>query len=152
MSGENIRKTKLKLVIHFWALHTAVMLATGFGAWYILKTYYPKEHLHFYGMIPILFYIVGLIFILMIVRIPTDKPARIVNLYMMLKIIKIFLSAGLITLFWFLQKGEIRVYAFLFLIFYLIYLALETYIYFRAELFIQRRNKKEPPQNKEQQR
>jgi hypothetical protein len=72
---------------------------------------------------------------------PKDNPKEIVNMYMLLRVIKVFIGVIIITLYWFLDKEQIRSFAIIFIIFYLIYLGIETYIYMKIENVSERRTK-----------
>jgi len=59
----------------------------------------------------------------------------VVNLYMLMRTIKVFISFVFVMVDWFLDKEHIRNFAIIFIIFYLINLIWETYIYLRMELY-----------------
>jgi len=79
------------------------------------------KRLHLYSAV---FYIMGLIFIYRFNRTPLDKPAGVVNVYMMMRIIKIFVSFVILLFYWILDKNHIRNFAVIFIIFYVINLLL----------------------------
>jgi hypothetical protein len=51
-------------------------------------------------------------------KMPKDNPKEIVNMYMLLRVIKVFIGVIIITLYWFLDKEQIRSFAIIFIIFY----------------------------------
>lgn len=124
-----------KLTIYFLIVHTAMLLVTGFGIWFILTKFFPELMVDYYFIIPLFFYLMGIIFISQFRRTPIDEPKKMVNLYMLMRVIKVFLSFVLILIYWFLDKPHIRNFAVIFIIFYLLNLIWETYIYIRMELY-----------------
>ncbi|MPN44728.1 hypothetical protein SDC9_192293 [bioreactor metagenome] len=94
---------------------------------------------HYY-IIPLFFYLIGIIYILRLRRTPIDQPKKMVNLYMLMRMIKIFLSFMIILLYWLIDKPNIRNFAIIFVVFYLINLIWETYIYMRMELYLKHKS------------
>lgn len=95
---------------------------------------------HYY-IVPLFFYLLGVVFIIQFRRTPVNEPKKMVNLYMLMRMIKIFMSVILILIYWFLDKPHIRSFAIIFVIFYLINLIWETYIYMRMELYFKYKDK-----------
>ena len=62
---------------------------------------------------------------------------------MLMRMIKIFASFLFILVYWFIDKQNIRNFAILFIIFYLMNLTWETYIYTRMERYIKQRDNQE---------
>lgn len=129
---------------YFLIFHTIVILAAGVGMWIVVKLFFPEMMVNGYFVIPLFFYLMGVIFILHFRRTPLENSVHLVNLYMIMRVIKIFTSFGVILLYWFIHQPGIRNFAALFVIFYLISLIWETYIYLRMEKYL--KNMKE--QNK----
>ena len=69
-------------------------------------------------------------------------------MYMLLRAVKIFIGVLIITFYWFLDREQIRSFAIIFIIFYLIYLGVETYIYMKIELYLKEEQKKNHPVKK----
>lgn len=125
-----------KLTKYFLIFHTIMILATGVGLWFILKLFFPEMLVKGYFIIPLFFYLMGLIFIFRFRRTPLDNSVQLVNLYMLIRVIKIFTSFAIILLYWLIHQPYIRNFASIFVIFYLISLIWETYIYLRMEKYI----------------
>ncbi len=132
-----------KLTIYFLIVHTTMLFITGFGLWFILHEFFPELMIDYYFVIPLFFYIMGVIFIFRFRRTPIDEPKKMVNLYMLIRMIKIFLSFVIILIYWFLDRQHIRNFAVIFIIFYLINLIWETYIYMRMELYFKYKDKQQ---------
>lgn len=137
-----------KLVRHFLIVHTIILFTTGFGIWHILKIFFPDTLIDAYFVLPLFFYIIGLIFIFIMMKMPKDNPKEIVNMYMLLRVIKVFIGAIIVTFYWFLDKSQIRSFAIIFIVFYLIYLGIETYIYMKIEMYLKEEQKRNNPVKK----
>lgn len=133
-----------KLVAYFIIFHTIMLLVTGVGMWIILKLFFPELLLNSFFVIPLFFYVMGLIFILQFRRTPRQS-VKVVNMFMLIRTFKIFTSFILILFYWVLDKSNIRDFAILFIIFYLISLVWETYIYLRMEKYMKYKNDQEKP-------
>lgn len=130
-----------KLTTYFLIVHIVMLLITGGGMWFIVERFFPYIMIDYYIIIPLFFLLMGILFILQFRRTPINKPKKMVNVYMMMRMIKVCLSAILMVLYWFLDKAHIRNFTLLFIIFYLINLIWETYIYMRIELYFKYKNK-----------
>jgi len=134
-----------KLTRYFLMLHTAMILITGFGMWIILKQFFPEMLVKGYILVPLFFYVMGLIFIYLFNRTPLDKPTGAVNTYMLMRVIKIFVSFVIILFYWLYDKDHIRSFAIIFIIFYLINMICETNIYLWMEKYIKYKKDQEKP-------
>lgn len=138
-----------KLTKYFLIFHTGMLLVTGFGMWFIIKWLFPDILVETYPVIPIFFYLLGLIFIYIFNHNSPEKPEKIVNTYMLMRMIKIFVSAVILFIYWIVDKIHIRNFAIIFIIFYLINLIWETYIYMRMEMYIKYKgDQKKPPRER----
>ncbi|MDR2817077.1 MAG: hypothetical protein LBB62_10320 [Proteiniphilum sp.] len=137
-----------KLTKYFFIVHTAMLLITGFGIWFILYKFFPDIMVDRYYIIPLFFYLLGIIFIYRFRRTPVNEPKKMVNLYMLMRMIKIFTSFVIILIYWLLDKIHIRNFAVIFVIFYLINLIWETYIYMRMELYFKYKDKQQKSSQK----
>ncbi|MDD3789021.1 MAG: hypothetical protein PHO94_10075 [Petrimonas sp.] len=137
-----------KYIKYFLILHTAMLFIAGFGVWFILKRFFPEILIDYYFVVPVFFYVMGLIFIFFLSRIPVDKPKRIVNIYMLIRVAKVFAGAVAIMIYWFFDKENIRSFVIIFIVFYLLYLLLETYIYMRLEMYMKYKGDQQKPPRK----
>lgn len=133
-----------KLVGYFIILHTIMLLLAGVGMWIILKLFFPEMLVNSFIVIPLFFYVLGLIFILQFKRTPR-QAVKVINVFMIIRTFKIFTSFILILIYWALDKTNIRNFAILFIIFYLISLVWETYIYLRMEKYMKYKDDQEKP-------
>lgn len=122
-----------KLIKYIYVFHTLVVLIVGIVGWLITHRLLPHMSIIGYVIIPIFFYIVGLIFIWRFKKAPFHNSGYIINLFMLLKMVKIFTSFGIILIYWFIHQAYIRNFAIIFIIFYLISTLWETFIYMKME-------------------
>lgn len=122
-----------RLIKYIYIFHTLVVLIVGIVGWFITHRLLPHMSIIGYAIIPIFFYIVGIIFIWRFKKAPFHNSGYIINLYMLLKMIKIFTSFAIILIYWFIHKAYIRNFAIIFIIFYLISTLWETFIYMKME-------------------
>ena len=137
-----------KLITHLILVHTIVLLSASAGIWYVMRVFYPEKLIQSFYIIPLFFYLMGLAFVLILRKMPKDQPKRMVNLYMLLRALKLFVSAILIAVYWFMYRNQIRSFAIVFIMFYLIYLMVETYIYTKMEIFIKAEHQKNKSKKK----
>lgn len=135
-----------KLTKYFFIFHTVILFITGFGIWFILKCCFPALLTNSYFVIPLFFYLMGLIFIWKFRHTSINKPDDMANVYMLMRMIKVFVSFILILIYWLIDKLNIRSFATIFIIFYLINLVWETYIYLRMEKYLKYKRDQEKPQ------
>lgn len=138
-----------KYIRYFLLLHTIMFIVSGFGVWFILKKFFPEILIDGYFVIPVFFFVIGLIFIYFLSRIPIDQPKKIVNIYMLIRMVKIFAGAAAVTIDWLVDKENIRSFAIIFIIFYLLYLLLETYMYMRFEIYMKYKGDQNKPPRKQ---
>ena len=134
-------------MIYFVILHTSMILIAGGGMGWVIIRFFPSLMINEFWVIPLFFFILGLIFIGQFPKAILKKPGKLVNLYMLMRMIKIFASFLFILVYWFIDKQNIRNFAILFIIFYLMNLTWETYIYTRMERYIKQRDNQEKMAN-----
>lgn len=129
---ENLKK-RLYIIL------TIVMLISGWGIWFLLKSALPDTYFAWYPAIPSFFYILGLAFISVITRDYKENQRKLVNLYMIIKLCKVaaaLLFGGFYLIF---IKTQIRDFTVVFIGFYLLYLGMETYFYYLTEEIIKKK-------------
>lgn len=114
-------------------LHTAIMLLTGWGVWWLLISVLPANYFVWYPVIPSSFYLMGIVLILVLTRDKKESQLKLVNLYMILKFSKV--AACLLLVGWYLifVKEQLRDFCIVFIGFYLLYLGIETYFFYKSE-------------------
>lgn len=117
----------------FILILTAVILITGFGLKYLTEYVMPQFKVSAFTLIPVFFYIIGLTLIYVLTGINPAESKKLVNKYMLLRVIKVLTSLAFLLIFWLINKAEIKNFALLFIVFYMIYLIFETWMYLQVE-------------------
>ena len=121
-------KNRLKLIL------VIVLIVCGWVGWFILKTYFNDFNFNWYFIIPSFFLVFGFINIQVLGKLRIDNPRKPVNIFMLMRLIKFVLSFLLLGIYYFANgKENFREFAFVFALFYFIYLALETMFYYQTE-------------------
>lgn len=89
----------------------------------------------FYGYlaIPVFYMVLGLGSIFFLTQGKNIEAQKRARKYMMHRTIKLLLSFAFILTYWLINKAEIKPFAIVFVVFYLIYLFFETYLYMQIE-------------------
>ena len=136
-----------KLRRKFILLLTLFGVVIGFGSWLILIHFFPQLAFFDYPLIPLFFFIVGVVSIYILTGLKIDRPNKLLNTFMLIRGIKMFLALVLTTIYWLVDRAEIKSFAIMMVVFYLCYLFLETYIYIKLETW---NRKNLPPINKKE--
>lgn len=124
-----MKKLKQKFIV----LLTIFIVVVGFGSWLILIHFFPYLAFKDYPIIPAFFFTVGIISIQILTGLKIDKPNKLLNTFMFIRGIKMFFALILTTIYWLIDRAEIKSFAIMMVAFYLCYLFLETYIYIKLE-------------------
>jgi hypothetical protein len=122
-----------KLTGKLMGLLTLIMLTLGWSGWGILKSLYPSETYSWYPYIPGVFFLMGILVIIILSKNYKLEAKKLVNLYMVLKLVKIVLAMAYLLAFYFIVRKDIRVFGLVFASFYAIYIGMETYIFYSIE-------------------
>src|SRR5690554_2896931 len=124
-----MKKLRQKFII----LLTLFIVIIGFGGWLILIHFFPDLAFKDYPIIPIFFFVVGLISINVLTRLKINKKNTLLNTFMLIRGIKMLTAVMITVIYWLSDRAEIRSFAIMLVAFYLCYLFLETYIYIKIE-------------------
>ncbi|NLZ94791.1 MAG: hypothetical protein GX921_03065 [Bacteroidales bacterium] len=122
-----------KLRQKFTLLLTLFILVVGLGSWLVLTNFFPQLLFQYYPIIPVFFFIIGIVSIYTLTGIKLDKPNKLLNTFMLVRGVKMFLALSLAAVYWLFNRAEIKSFAIMVVVFYLLYLFLETYIYIKLE-------------------
>ena len=136
-----------KLRRKFIFLLTLFVVVIGFGSWLILIHFFPQLAFFDYPLVPLFFFIVGVVSIYILTGLKIDRPNKLLNTFMLIRGIKMLLALVLTTIYWLVDRAEIKSFAIMMVVFYLCYLFLETYIYIKLETW---NRKNLPPINKKE--
>jgi hypothetical protein len=122
-----------KLSKQLMSLFALAMLTLGWGGWGILKSLFPSETFTWYPYIPCVFFVMGISTILILLKNYKIEAKKLVNVYMVLKLVKLVMAMFYLLAFYFIVRKDIRVFGFVFAAFYAIYIGIETYIFYSIE-------------------
>ena len=118
-----------KLIIFY----TAIILAAGWGGWWLLHDVMLLTNIGLYPAIPAFFFVLGISTITVLTHINRNNGRKVVNVYMILKLVKFILSAIAVVVM-FLTAGENKKPLLMtFAVYYFIYIICEVYIYSQVE-------------------
>jgi len=122
-----------KLSNQLMSLFALSMLIVGWGGWGILKNLYPTETFTWYPYIPGVFFLMGISLIIILARNYKKEAKKLVNLYMILKLVKLVIAMAYILGFYFIVRDNLRVFGLVFAAYYIIYIGCEFYIFYSIE-------------------
>jgi hypothetical protein len=126
-------KIMQKLAKQLMSLFTLTILLFGWGGWVILKNIFPNEQFSWYLYIPIMFFLMGNLLIIILAKNYKLEAKKLVNLYMVIKLVKLVIAMIYILAFYFVVKDDLRAFGLVFAAFYAIYIACEFYIFYSIE-------------------
>ena len=115
------------------SLFALIILAEGWGGRWILKSIYPTHELGWYPYIPVIFLFLGIGTIYVLAKNYKLESKKLVNLYMIVKLVKMFVAMIYILGFYFTFKTDLRIFGIVFAAFYATYIACEFYIFYSIE-------------------
>jgi len=118
---------------YFVMLFTAIMLVSGWGGWWILTTLLPDSYFAWYPIIPLFYYIMGMLTILDLTKNTQDTERQLVNKYMLMKLYKIAAAIVIFAVYYFAINVKIMQFTTVFVSYYIIYLFIETYFLYMTE-------------------
>lgn len=124
-----MEKTRSKFIL----ILTAVILITGFGLKYLITEALPQYSFSAFTSIPVFFFLLGLGLIYMLTAINNTDGKKLVNKYMLMRVIKVLSSLAFLLVYWLINKREIKNLAVAFIVFYMIFLIFETWVYLQVE-------------------
>ena len=123
------------------SLFALVMLATGLGGRGLLRNFFPNLDLNWYPYIPAVFLILGIGTIFILAKNYKLEGKKLVNLYLIVKLLKMFVVMIYVLGFYFIVKADLRIFGIVFALFYAVYIASEFYIFYTIEKQIKKEAK-----------
>lgn len=115
------------------SLLALVEIGLGWAGWAILRKLYPDELFSWYPYIPLVFLLLGTVVTVVLTRNYKLESKKLVNLYMILKLIKMFVVMIYVLGYYFIVKENMRIFGSVFAAFYAVYIGLETFIFYSVE-------------------
>lgn len=121
------------------ALITGINLAVGLVLGILLYLLWPDHYFKWYPSIPVFYWLVGLAMAYFLDRAKRSHEDMIVTIYMIVRICKFIVAIAFLSLYVILIGENVRMFGLTLMLFYFIYLVLETYTFY---LYEKRRMKK----------
>ncbi len=118
-----------KVTIQFLLCLTLLTIVLGFACSLALCAWMPDNYPAFYPVIPLFFYVYGILYIIIYGQFP-DKGILV---YVGGKAVKLILSLLLLLLYAQLVKTHIKTFLIIFLFYYLVYLVFESTFFLKYE-------------------
>lgn len=116
-------------------------LILGGGVWALLYYVFPAYYPEWIGAI-FLFFLVTEVLIVNYVysrSLKEEKPQKMVNVYMLTKVIKILLALTFITIYVLAVKEQVKSFVLVFMIFYIVFLAVESKLFIQIEKHLKKK-------------
>lgn len=117
----------------FILLLTLFVVVVGVGLWLILTNFFPHYAFQGYPLIPLFFFATGIVSIHTLTNLKLNRPNKLLNTFMLIRGVKMFFALVLTTTYWIVNKADTKHFAIMVVVFYILYLFLETYIYIKLE-------------------
>lgn len=112
---------------------TVVMVIIGFGGEFLLSNSLSAFSFAAYAILPVFFYLLGIAEAFILTGIKKEEGKKLVNKYMLMRVVKILVSLFLLLIYWLVDKTDLRNFAVAFILYYMIFLIMETYFYLQTE-------------------
>jgi hypothetical protein len=112
---------------------TIVMVVIGLGGGYLLSNSLSAYSFPAYVVLPVFFYLLGTVEVFILTGIKKEEGKKLVNKYMLMRVVKILVSLFVLLIYWLVDKTDIRNFAIAFILYYMIFLMMETYFYLQTE-------------------
>lgn len=129
---------------NFIGLHTLFAILSAILGAVVLHFVLRGNYFSEYPIIPVYFYLFGLLSIYLFDECRLRTPRKLLLLYLVVKMVKLIFSILLIFIYYLVVREDIKTFLLTFLSFYLIYLIFETWLFFYFELNrkLKKKNKK----------
>lgn len=115
-----------------WELTIWLGIAGVLG-WLLLKFYLPQYYFLAYPSIPVFYYILGLSAVVTLEHSKKTSDISLINRYMLMRVIKLVCTVIFVMCSLFFMKEKRTYFVVTVVLFYFIYLIMETYMFFRYE-------------------
>lgn len=134
-----LKTVKRKFIISL----TLTGLVLGWGGAGLYHAFWPHLYSPYFPLIPLFFYVFGLIFIYLFEYMHTYMPNKSLLVYVISKGAKLIIGLFFLIIYGFLIGIHTRAFLLTFLIYYLIYVVFESYFFLRFEMDMKKEKKKE---------
>ena len=115
-----------------WEL-TIWLGCAGVLGWLLLKLLFPQYYFLAYPSIPVFYYVLGLVAVVTLEHSKKTSDISLINRYMLMRVIKMACTVIFVMCSLFFMKEKRTYFVLTVVLFYFIYLIMETYMFFRYE-------------------
>lgn len=120
---------------------TLLILVIGWSGWWLITTYFPSDFFVGYAILPVSYYIAGLLLIQVLYKVDKTKPLKLARTYLVMHLLK-FVVFGALAFVFILGLGvKTKVFILTYAVFYLVFIAFETLSYYSVEKHLKKENK-----------
>lgn len=130
----SIRKTKWNLI----GLLTLFTIFSGGLIAFVLHKVYPGHYFGIFPLIPVYFYLVGLLSLYLLDVCRRHAPQKLVMMFLAMKVLKLIVSVIVMMVYCAVARGGTMVFLLTFISFYLLFLIYETWLFFKFEVNMKR--------------
>jgi uncharacterized membrane protein len=130
---------RIRLIFRLLLLVTGANALVAGVAWVLLTFAWPDAYFAAFPVIPLFFWVVGMGMALSLEASHTEKPDSVTMTYMMARGVKLLLTALFVGIYAWFVHTDMKEFGLTTLVFYMVFLVLESYVFFMYE---KRRNKR----------
>jgi hypothetical protein len=124
-----MKELKSRLLLVF----TLMMFVLGWGIWLFIEKILAIPTIPYYPMMPFLFYSIGVGFIYTVFSFDKSNSLKLANLYLLLKIIKMFVFGAVAVYYIFATEVDKKTFAIVYSVYFIAYTAFETFTFHKLE-------------------
>lgn len=125
--------TQFKLGVRLLLLLTVIYVSVGVILGVILKFLVPWLYFAHFPLIPLFYLITGVILNFVLDQCRSKRPERLVNVFMIMRMVKLLLTVAFLAIYdQFIGEHRIK-FAITLVLFYVIYMSLESYLFYLYE-------------------
>lgn len=128
-----MKRRRIRLIFRMLLVLTGINILAGLIAWLLLTYVWPAHYFAFYPLIPVYFWIVGVGMALSMEITHSENPDAITMTYMVARTVKLLFTGLFVGGYAWLVDENIKEFGLTTLAFYVIFLALESYVFFLYE-------------------
>jgi hypothetical protein len=128
-------RLRFRLLLFITGVYSAIGITLG-G---LLYTLWPSHYFSWYPSIPIYYYLIEIIMLVVLEKADRKNPDSVISAYMITRVFKFLITMILLWLYLEFVGEQIKNFGLTLMLFYFIYLIFETYMFY---LYEKRRMKK----------
>lgn len=133
----------VRLKFKLMALFTFINAVIGITLGGLLYTIWPEHYFDWYPSIPVFYWVTGIVLTYLLDRVKKKKGDVTITTFMVVRFCKFTMALAFLWLYASLIGQQMKTFGFTLMLFYFIYLGLETYTVYLFEKKRMKREKKE---------